>query len=155
MLVGISPLIGPDLLSTLYRMGHGDEIVFADSFFPAETFGREVVRKDGIRIPALLDAVLPLFALDTYVESPVTMMAPVPGDQLDPDVEAAYRAVVDRHAPQTAPFARIDRFQFYERAGNAFAVVVTGETVKYGNVILTKGITPSNKTSEKGDEPMA
>ncbi|HSM54912.1 MAG TPA: L-fucose mutarotase [Candidatus Sulfomarinibacteraceae bacterium] len=154
MLVGISPLIGPDLLSTLYRMGHGDEIVLADAFFPAETYGRRVVRKDGIRIPDLLNAVLPLFTLDSYMESPVTMMAPVPGDQLDPNVEAAYRAVVERHAPQAAPFARIDRFQFYERASNAFAVVITGETVKYGNVILTKGVTPIT-TSEKGDEPMA
>lgn len=154
MLVGISPLIGPDLLSTLYRMGHGDEIVFADSFFPAETYGQRVLRKDGIRIPALLEAILPLFVLDSYVESPVTMMAAVPGDDLDPAVEVGYRAVVDRHAPHTPPFARIDRLQFYERACNAFAVVVTGETVKYGNLILTKGVTPTT-SSKKGEEPMA
>lgn len=142
MLVGISSLIGPDLLSILYRMGHGDEIVFADSFFPAETYGRRIVRKDGLRIPDLLDAVLPLFALDSYVESPIIMMAPVAGDQLDRSVEEACRIVVDRHAPGTPPFARIERFQFYERARQAFAIVVTGEVTKYGNVILKKGITP-------------
>lgn len=154
MLVGISPLIGPDLLSILYRMGHGDEIVFADSFFPAETYGRRVVRKDGIRIPDLLDAVLPLFVLDSYIESPVLMMAAVAGDQLDPAVEKAYRSVFDRHAPGTPPFARIERFQFYERARQAFAIVVTGETVKYGNIILKKGVTPILSSNE-GDEPMA
>jgi L-fucose mutarotase len=154
MLVGISPLIGPDLLSTLYRMGHGDEIVFADSFFPAETYGRRVVRKDGIRIPDLLDAVLPLFVLDSYVESPALMMAAVAGDELDPAVEKTYRAVFERYAPETPPFARIERFQFYERAKQAFAIVVTGETVKYGNIILKKGVTPVI-SSHQGDEPMA
>lgn len=140
MLVGISPLIGPELLSLLYRMGHGDEIIFADAFFPAETYGRRIVRKDGIRIPDLLDAVLPLLTLDSYVESPATMMAAVAGDQLDPAVEDAYRAVFDRHAPDTPPFARIERLQFYERAKEAFAIVVTGEVIKYGNVILKKGV---------------
>jgi len=142
MLIGISPIIGPELLSLLYRMGHGDEVVLADAFFPAESCGQRVVRRDGIGIPALLDAILPLFALDTYVDSPLVMMSPVTGDQLDPAVEQAYRAVIDRYWPDTPPVARVERFAFYERAGKAFAVVVTGETVKYGNLILQKGVTP-------------
>lgn len=142
MLVGISPLIGPDLLSILYRMGHGDEIVFADAFFPAETYGRRIVRKDGIGVPDLLNAVLPLFSLDTYVDSPLIMMGAVAGDELDPTVEEGYRAVIDRHWPDAPAIARVERFAFYDRARQAFAIVVTGETAKYGNLILKKGVTP-------------
>lgn len=144
MLIGISPLIGPDLLSILYRMGHGDEIVFADAFFPAETYGRRVVRKDGIRISDLLEAVLPLFSLDTYVDSPLIMMAAVAGDALDPSVEKRYRAVLDGHWPDAPAIERVERFAFYDRAQQAFAIVVTGETAKYGNLILKKGVTPES-----------
>ena len=142
MLIGISPLISPDLLSVLYRMGHGDEIVLADAHFPGETYGQRVLRADGLRIADLLDAILPLFALDRYIESPLIMMAPVPGDQLDPAVEASYRQAIDRHWPDTPPIQRIDRFDFYERTKAAFAVLMTGETVQYGNIILKKGVTP-------------
>lgn len=70
------------------------------------------------------------------------MMAPVPGDPLDERVEAAYRSEIDKHWPKTPPVARVERFAFYERARKAFAVVMTGETVKYGNVILKKGVIP-------------
>ena len=142
MLIGISPLISPDLLSVLYRMGHGDELVLADAHFPGETYGQRVLRADGLRIADLLDAILPLFALDSYVESPLTMMAPVPGDQVDRAVEASYRQAIDRHWPDTPPIQRIDRFDFYERTKAAFAVLMTGETVQYGNIILKKGVTP-------------
>ena len=142
MLVGISPLISPDLLSVLYCMGHGDEIVFADAHFPGETYGKRVLRADGLRIPDLLDAILPLFILDDYVESPLIMMAPVAGDQLDPDVETSYRKAIDRHWPDTPLIQRIDRYAFYERAKCAYAVLMTGETAKYGNIILAKGVTP-------------
>jgi L-fucose mutarotase len=123
-------------------MGHGDEMVLADAHFPGETFNSNVIRADGLRIPALLDAVLPLFELDSYVDSPLIMMEAVAGDTLDPRVEAAYRRVVDKHAPKTSPIARIERFDFYDRAKKAFVVVMTGETAKYGNIILKKGVTP-------------
>ncbi len=142
MLKGISPLISPELLEVLYRMGHGDEIVLADAHFPGESMGKRVVRADGLRIADLLDAILPLFELDAYVDAPVAMMAAVPGDTLDPAVETAYRAAINRHAPETAPIARVERFAFYDRARQAFAVVMTGETAKYGNVLLKKGVTP-------------
>jgi L-fucose mutarotase len=142
MLIGISPLISPELLAILHRMGHGDEIVLADAHFPGETYGKRVLRADGLRIPDLLDAILPLFVLDSYVESPLIMMAAVSGDQLDPMVETSYRQAVDRHWPQTPPIQRIDRFDFYDRATRAFAVLMTGETAKYGNIILKKGVTP-------------
>lgn len=142
MLIGIAPCISPELLGVLARMGHGDELVLADAFFPGDSCNSRVVRADGLRIPELLDGILSLINLDSYVPSPVAMMAPVPGDALDPAVEAAYRKVIDRHWPATPAIERVERFAFYERARKAFAVVMTGETVKYGNVILKKGVVP-------------
>ena len=142
MLIGISPLINPDLLAILHRMGHGDEIVLADAHFPGETYGQRIIRADGLKISDLLDGILPLFALDDYVESPLIMMAPVEGDNLDPTVGEAYMKTVRKHRPDTPPIAYIERFAFYERAKQAFAVVMTGETAKYGNIILIKGVTP-------------
>jgi L-fucose mutarotase len=123
-------------------MGHGDELVLADAFFPGDSVGRHVVRADGIRIPVLLDGILALINLDTYVETPLAMMAASPGDELDPAVEGEYMAFITRRWPTTPPPERIERFAFYERARKAFAVVMSGETVKYGNIILKKGVIP-------------
>ena len=142
MLKGISPLISPELLSILHRMGHGDEIVLADAHFPGETCGQRVVRADGLRIADLLDGILPLFALDTYGDSPTIMMAPGEGGLLDPGVEESYRRVILTHCPDAPAIVRNDRFVFYERARKAFAVVMTGETATFGNIILRKGVTP-------------
>jgi L-fucose mutarotase len=142
MLKGLSPLLSPELIAVLCRMGHGDEIVLADAHFPGDTFGKRVIRADGLKVADLIDAILPVFELDSYVDSPLIMMAAVPGDTLDPRVEKSYRVPVDRHAPKTAAIARIERFAFYDRAKNAFAVVMTGELAKYGNIILKKGVTP-------------
>jgi L-fucose mutarotase len=141
MLKGISPLLSPDLLAGLSRMGHGDEIVLADAHFPGESSNPRVIRADGLRIADLLDAILPLFVLDDYVKDPLTMMAPEPRDTLDPAVEKSFRDAVDRHAPGTPPIARIGRREFYEKARRAYAVVMTGETAKYANIILKKGVT--------------
>lgn len=142
MLKGISPLISPELLETMARMGHGDELILADAHFPGETFNDTVLRADGLRIPDLLAAILPLFELDAYVDHPLAMMAAVEGDTLDPSVEAAYLKSIHLTNPDVAPVERIDRFAFYERSKSAFAVVMTGETAKYGNIILKKGVTP-------------
>ncbi len=142
MLKGISPVISPDLLSVLARMGHGDEIIFADAHFPGETYNKNVLRADGIKIPQLLEAVLPLFELDSYTDAPLIMMEAVEGDQLDPEVENSYLEKIHLTNPDAPEIKRIDRFEFYERAQNAFAVVMTGETAKYGNIILKKGVTP-------------
>lgn len=140
MLRNIDPVISPELLDVLFRMGHGDEIVLADAFFPGDAFGKRVVRADGLGIPRLLEGIMPLITLDTYVKSPLFMMAPVPGDELDMKVEAAYRKAIDRVWPDTPPVIRVERFAFYEQAKNAFAVVMTGEVQKYGNIILKKGV---------------
>lgn len=142
MLKGISPLISPELLSTLSRMGHGDEIILADAHFPGETYNDYVIRADGLKISDLLSAILPLFELDAYVEHPLIMMAAVEGDQLDSSVEKSYLESIHQTNPDVAPILRIDRFEFYNRTEEAFAVVMTGETSKYGNIILKNGITP-------------
>jgi len=142
MLIGIKPCISAELLSVLYRMGHGDEIVLADAFFGGDALNTRVIRADGIRIPDLLDGILRLINLDSYVEAPVIMMQPSVGDVLDPEVERRYREVIDRYWPDTPPIARLERFAFYERTKKAFAVVMTGETVKYANIILKKGVPP-------------
>lgn len=134
--------MSPELLATLARMGHGDEIVLADAHFPGDSFNPHVIRADGLRIPALLDAILPLFELDAYVHAPLAMMAAVEGDLLDPEVESAYRAAIDKHVTDSPKIERIDRFDFYQRSKDAFAVVMTGELAKYGNILLKKGVTP-------------
>ncbi len=142
MLKGISPLLSPELLATACAMGHGDELVLADAHFPAESLGPACLRADGVAVDALLEALLPLLHLDTYVDDPVVMMAAVAGDALDPAVEASVRACLDRHQPGLPPIARLERGAFYERARGAFAVVATGDVRKYANVILKKGVTP-------------
>ena len=140
MLRNIDPVISPELLDVLFRMGHGDEIVLADAFFPGDSFGKRVIRADGIRVPQLLEGIMPLITLDQFVDSPLFMMAPVPGDNLDMNVEKAYRAAIDKTWPETAPVVRVERFAFYEQSQKAFAVVMTGEVQKYGNIILKKGV---------------
>ena len=142
MLKGISPLISPELLEVMARMGHGDEIVLADAHFPAESFNNRVLRADGLRIPDLLAAILPLFELDSYVPHPLVMMDAVEGDSLDPAVEEAYLESIRISNPDVPPIERIERYEFYERTKSAFAVLMTGETAKYGNIILKKGVTP-------------
>jgi L-fucose mutarotase len=141
MLKGIHPCVSPDLLKLLAEMGHGDELVLADAHFPGHSINARVLRADGLSIPTLLHGILPLFELDSYAP-PLAMMAAVPGDKLDPDVEAAYLKAIHQHVPGATAPERIERFAFYERAKRAFAVVMTGETAKYGNIILKKGVTP-------------
>jgi L-fucose mutarotase len=140
MLRGISPLFSPELLADIYRMGHGDEIVLADAHFPGHSINNRVIRADGLRIDDLLDAILPLFALDEYVDDPVVMMQVVPGDEPDPTVEAGYRQIVDKYSPYTPELKFAERFEFYRRASKAFVVVMTGDTRKYANIILKKGV---------------
>ncbi len=142
MLKGISPLISPQLLEVLARMGHGDEIILADAHFPGESFNTRVLRADGLKIADLLAAILPLFELDAYVPHPLVMMAAVEGDTLDPSVEEDYVRSIRLSNPKASPIKRIARFDFYERTKSAFAVVMTGETAKYGNILLKKGVTP-------------
>ena len=141
MLKGISPDLSPDLLKVLAEMGHGDEIVLADAHFPGHALNACTLRADGIPIARLLRAILPLFELDRY-DDPLVMMQVVGDDALDPAVERDYLAAIRAHAPNAPNPMRIDRFAFYDRARQAYAVVVTGEVRTYGNILLKKGVTP-------------
>lgn len=148
MLRGISHLISPKLLETLCRMGHHDEIVFGDAHFPGESNSSNVIRADGVEINALLDGVLPLFVLDHAVDHPVIMMEPVEQDRSSAQLMEKYHKVyqgyddlISKHYPSTPSIEKIDKFKFYERASNAFAVVMTGDLRIYSNIILVKGVT--------------
>ena len=143
MLKGIHSAIGPSLLKVLAEMGHGEEIILADAHFPGHSVNDKVLRADGVKITTLLDGILPLFELDSY-DDPLIMMQVVEGDSLDPSVESSYRAEIEKHVSDAPEVIRIGRFEFYNRAEKAAAVVMTGETAKYANIILKKGVTPSD-----------
>ncbi|WP_373099425.1 MULTISPECIES: L-fucose mutarotase [Pasteurellaceae] len=142
MLKGIHPAISPALLKVLAEMGHGDELVLSDAHFPAHQLHHKVIRADGIPVDTLLKGIAPLFEFDSYVAAPLIMMQPVAGDQLDPTVEQRYLAAIKSAVGNTPNLERLERFTFYERAKAAYAVVITGETAKYGNIIIKKGVTP-------------
>lgn len=142
MLKGIHPALSPELLKILAEMGHGDEIVLSDAHFPAHQLHSKVVRADGLQIATLLEAISPLFEFDQYVEAPLAMMAAVAGDSLDPSVEERYLNAIRKVNGEVPKVERVERFAFYDRAEKAYAVVVTGELAKYGNIILKKGVTP-------------
>ena len=141
MLKGISNLIPPELLKILMEMGHGDEIVIGDGNFPAVTYAKRLVRCDGHSIPPLLEAVLELFPLDEYVDNPVALMAVVPGDNTPtPLIWQTYIRILQNHGQEHDRIEYMERFSFYERAKNAFAVVATGESAVYANILLKKGV---------------
>ncbi|KAM9344650.1 fucose mutarotase [Symphorus nematophorus] len=148
VLKGIPSVISPELLYTLAKMGHGDELVLADANFPASSIcacGPKEIRADGLGIPQLLEAILKLLPLDTYVPSPAAVMDLVDSDKarrLPVPVWDTYTQLLGQAGSQ-APLEEVERFAFYERAKKAFAVVATGETALYGNLILKKGVIPA------------
>lgn len=150
MLKTISPILSPDLLKVLAEMGHGDEIIFSDAHFPAHGLGVRVIRADGVQICSLLQAMLPLFELDNYA-APLVMMKAEEGDTLDPHVETRYRNALTTPQTPCPTVVHIDRLAFYARAKRAFAIVVTGETAKYANILLKKGVTPCFLTGATED----
>ena len=132
MLKGISPIISPELLKILCEMGHGDEIVIGDGNFPAASNAKRLVRLDGHGVPEILDAVLKLIPLDSYVESPAMLMATGEGEAT-PEIWATYEEIINKNNGETK-ISSIERFAFYERARNAYAVIATGETAIYANI---------------------
>ncbi|MAG14080.1 MAG: L-fucose mutarotase [Spirochaetales bacterium] len=140
MLKGIPAIIPPKLLKILSEMGHGDELVIADGNFPSVSHARRLARCDGHPVPPLLEAIMQLFPLDQYVDSPVALMAVVPGDNTKPAIWHEYRSIIERYDSRATDFEFVERFAFYERAGKAFAVVATGESALYANIILKKGV---------------
>lgn len=140
MLKGIPSVISPELLKILDEMGHGDEIVIGDGNFPAASNAKRLVRCDGHGVPAVLDAVLKLIPLDSYVEAPLALMDVTNGDPV-PEIWDTYKQIVKNNEPGFEDkFELTERFDFYERARNAYAVVATGETAVYANIIIKKGV---------------
>ena len=140
MLKGIPNILPPDLLKILMEMGHGDEMVIADGNFPAASHAQRLVRCDGLGAPPLLEAILALFPLDTFVPQPAALMAVVPGDSYKPEIWPVYTKIVQAIEPRFNGFEMMERHAFYERAKKAFAIVATGEGARYANIILKKGL---------------
>lgn len=141
MLKGIPSIISPELLKVLMEMGHGDEIVFADGNFPAASHAQKLIRCDGHSVTEILEAILPLFPIDTYSEAPVSLMSVVPGDTVEPTIWDEYEATINKHNDgKEAKIEFIDRYDFYDRAKKAYAIVATSEKALYANLILKKGV---------------
>lgn len=135
-------MLSPELLKVLCEMGHSDTIVIADGNFPAETMGRNriVIRMDGHGVPEILEAILHVFPLDQYIEQPVSLMERVPGDNADVSIWKTYEKMIEKEEPRGVKVIRkLERFEFYEEAKKAYAVIATSETSQYANVILQKG----------------
>ena len=138
MLKGIPNIISPELLKILDEMGHGDEIVIGDGNFPAASNAQRLIRCDGHNVPELIDAILQLFPLDAYVESPVMLMQTGANDPTPP-IWAEYQAIVNKHNGETK-MSEIERFAFYDRAKTAYAIVKKKKKALYANIILKKGV---------------
>jgi L-fucose mutarotase len=142
MLKLIPPAISPDLMDILMRMGHGDELVLADGNFPAETNARQLVRADGHGMTAILDAILHVFPIDDFVETPVLVMKPVDATAPEPPIWNEFRTIISHHEKRIVPLHAVERFEFYDLTKNAFAIVSTSERAIYANLILKKGVVP-------------
>lgn len=142
MLKNIPPILSPELLKVLCEMGHGDEIILADGNFPAESIGKNaiVIRADGHGTVELLEAILQFLPLDQYVENPVALMKVVDGDPCKPTIWDSYKQKLNESGNDPAKIEMVERFAFYERAHHAYAIIATGESAIYANVLLKKGV---------------
>jgi L-fucose mutarotase len=141
MLKNIPSILSPELLKILMEMGHGDELVIGDGNFPSAGYAKRLVRLDGHGVPEILDAILTLFPLDTYSDHQAWLMEVVPGDDTErPAIWDTYEEVVRTHEKGFTGFGFIERFAFYERAKEAYAIVASGERAIYANIILKKGV---------------
>lgn len=153
MLLGVPKILSPELIKVLAEMGHSDRIVLADGNFPVESMGKncKVVRCDGHGIPELLDAILEVIPLDSYVEKPVTLMEVMPGDNVATPIWDTYKEIVAKHDERGASaVGNIERFAFYDEAKETYCIVATGEPAVYANVILQKGVIKQRDYDEKG-----
>ncbi len=143
MLKGIPKILSPELLKVLCEMGHSDRLVIADGNFPAESMGKnaKVIRMDGHGATAVLEAILTVFPLDSYVEKPVNLMQVMPGDNVETPIWQEYEKAVCKHYEGgVEKIGQIERFSFYEEAKTAYAIIATGESALYANVMLQKGV---------------
>lgn len=140
MLKGIPSILSPELLKILMEMGHGNEIVIGDGNFPAASYAQRLIRLDGHNVPEILEAILKFFPLDTYTENPVALMAVTPGDPVKPVIWDEYRKIITGSGNDGNKIEFVERFDFYERAKKAYAIIATSEAALYANVILKKGV---------------
>ena len=143
MLKGIPKILSPELLKVLCEMGHSDRLVIADGNFPSESMGKnaKVIRCDGHGVPELLEAILTVFPLDTYVKTPVSLMQVMPGDNVETPVWDEYKEIVSRFDERgQKAIGQTERFAFYEEAKTAYAIIATGESALYANIMLQKGV---------------
>lgn len=140
MLKKIPKILSPELMKIMMEMGHGDEIVIADGNFPSAANAKRLVRADGHNVPELLDAILEFFPLDPYVEKPVTLMKVTDGDKTVPTIWDEFSAIIKENDYKDGLIDQIDRFEFYDRAKDAYAIIATGEAALYANIILKKGV---------------
>lgn len=139
MLKNIPKIISPELLKTLSEMGHGDELVIADGNFPSAALNDRVLRYDGNAVPELLTAILELYPLDSYSEYQVFLMGVAEGDSYEPVIWEEYEEILEKSG-EPSEIEYLERFEFYERAKDAYAVVASGEEALYANVIIKKGV---------------
>lgn len=142
MLKGIPAILTPALLKVLCEMGHTDELTIGDGNYPGHTYGKQVIRMDGHSATAVLDAILQVFPLDTYVQKPVTLMGVVKGDPVATPIWEEYKKIVAKYDTRGAEcFEEIDKWDFYARTKEKSTVVImTGESALYANIILKKGV---------------
>ena len=140
MLRGIDPILSPQLLMVLRAMGHGDEIAIVDANFPATSSAQRIERIDGIPATRVQEAILKIMPLDSYVDCAAFSMQVVGAPDEVPPVVAEFQKIIDETADNPCRIQPIERFAFYDRARQAFAIVATGETRLYGNLILKKGV---------------
>lgn len=143
MLRNIPPILSPDLLWTLRAMGHGDDLVIADANFPATALGAKCHRLDGLTATDVLQAVLTVLPLDRYVQNPAVVMEVVDDPDATPPIVTEFQKITTMIADHPATLDKLERFAFYDRAESAFAIIQTGETRLYGNIILKKGVIES------------
>lgn len=139
MLKNIPPILGPDLLHILRAMGHGDEIAIVDANYPAEAAGPDLVRLDGLTATDVLDAILTVMPLDDFVDEAAICMQVVGDPNRREPVMDEFEAIIKRHEPRMG-LSSLERFAFYERVKAGYAIVQTGESRLYGNVLLKKGV---------------
>ena len=141
MLKKIPKIIPPELMKDMMEMGHADILILADANFPGTAHAKRIVRADGLQIPELLEAVLPFFPLDGFVPEPVKLMRNLPEEPV-PEVWETYRRLLKKYddAQVFQDFELIDRIPFYQYSEKAYVIVQTGDTARYANIILQKGV---------------
>jgi len=140
MLKHIPPILSPELLLCLMQMGHGDELVIADGNYPSESNAQRILRADGHAAVPLIEAILKFLPVDTFVDDVAVVMRPVDKQAPEPPIWTDFRRLLRAAEGREIPLTMIDRDAFYHRSRSAYAILATGETALYANLIIKKGV---------------